>query len=89
MSEIHILKTWPIYFDAVKRGEKTFEVRRDDRGFQKGDIVVLKRFDPTRAEILQENAPTMEFRIGWILAGGQFGVEPGYVVMSLHSNDPT
>lgn len=39
----HVLKTLPDYFDAVARGEKTFEVRRDDRGFQKGDILVLHR----------------------------------------------
>ena len=32
MAQEHILKTWPNYFDAVKRGEKPFEVRRDDRG---------------------------------------------------------
>ena len=30
--------------DALKSGEKTFEVRRDDRGFQKGDILVLHRY---------------------------------------------
>jgi hypothetical protein len=43
---IHDLKTAPVYFDAVERGEKTFEIRRDDRGFQKGDTVRLFCFDP-------------------------------------------
>ena len=33
----HIVKTHPVYFDAVKRGDKRFEIRRDDRGYQKGD----------------------------------------------------
>ena len=43
---IHELKTWPEFFDAVDRGEKTFEVRLDDRGFQVGDTLRLQRFRP-------------------------------------------
>lgn len=40
----HELKILPTYFDAVKSGDKTFEIRYNgDRGFQKGDIVVLKK----------------------------------------------
>lgn len=39
----HKLKTWPVYFDAIERGEKPFDVRRDDRGFQKGDVLILQR----------------------------------------------
>ena len=41
--QVHQLKTWPQYWDAVQRGEKTFEVRKDDRGFQRGDILELQR----------------------------------------------
>jgi hypothetical protein len=26
----HTLKTYPVYWDAVDRGEKTFEIRRED-----------------------------------------------------------
>lgn len=84
----HTLKTWPNFFDAVKRGEKKFEVRRDDRGFQKGDLVNLVRFDPETDDAwhfksFMSSYPTQTFRIGWILTGGQFGIEPGYVVFSL------
>ena len=43
----HILqKLWPpigMRSGREEGGEKCFEVRRDDRGFQKGDILVLKR----------------------------------------------
>ena len=45
----HTLKILPVYFEAVLRGEKNFEIRdNSDRGFQKGDIVVLKEFNPRR-----------------------------------------
>jgi hypothetical protein len=82
----HILKCWPEYFDAIERGDKNFDVRRDDRGFQKGDEVVLRR---TRAEARHEVEYGYDFKvkkelsrtIKFILTGGQFGIEPGYVVL--------
>lgn len=95
MSVVHELNTWPVYFDAVKRGEKAFEVRRDDRGFQKGDIVRLLRTSERslhQVEYDYHGKPchVMERQITWILTGGQFGIEPGYVVLGLsNSEKPT
>lgn len=82
---VHELKTIPHYWDAIERGEKTFEVRRDDRGFQRGDIVRLYRdtgYSGWKA------ARNLERRIGWILTGGQFGIEPGFIVFSLEPTTP-
>jgi len=42
----HELKIWPQYFDAVRSGLKTFEIRRDDRNFAVGDRLVLEEWDP-------------------------------------------
>ena len=42
----HELKTWPKYFAAVRSGQKRFEIRRNDRDFKVGDILVLREFDP-------------------------------------------
>jgi len=45
----HELKILPCYYDAVSSGDKTFEIRdNSDRGFQKGDLIILKEFDPDR-----------------------------------------
>lgn len=45
----HSLKTWPHEFDAVKRGEKTFEMRFCmDRDFGLGDTLLLRKWDPAR-----------------------------------------
>ena len=41
----HRLKTKPGPFQAVWTGEKTFEVRLNDRFYQRGDTVVLCEFD--------------------------------------------
>lgn len=88
MGIVHELKTWPVYFDAVERGEKTFEVRRDDRGFQKGDTVRLLRTSERslhQVEYDYHGRPcgVIEREISWVLTGGQFGIEAGYVVLGL------
>ncbi len=42
---VHELKTYAVYWDAIERGEKPFEVRRNDRLYQAGDTVRLLRMD--------------------------------------------
>lgn len=42
----HELKTNAVYWDMVARGEKLFELRFNDRCFQKGDILKLCRTNP-------------------------------------------
>jgi len=46
----HDLKTWPEYFRAILDGRKSFEIRRDDRGYSVGDVLVLREWDPERKE---------------------------------------
>ncbi len=42
---IHELKTYPEHFSAVISGEKTFEIRKNDRPYHKGDLLALNEFD--------------------------------------------
>lgn len=95
----HKLKTWPSYFQRVWTGEKTFEVRLDDRGYQKGDGVVLREWDRTvecscghgdHADICAKySGRTITARIGHVMAstpprGSVRGFSGnGYVVFSL------
>jgi len=75
----------------VASGAKPFEVRRDDRGFQRGDILVLRCTE--RKTGLSTTEPgsysfkEVRKRISYILTGGQLGIEPGYVVMGLQDAD--
>lgn len=92
---VHTLKTHPAYFRAVRDGTKTFEVRKDDRAFQCGDTVILTFADPDSLsapwppvfplghERPVDNRSDITRKIGFVLRGGQFGLEPGYVAFSL------
>ncbi len=76
----HSLKTWPEPFDAVFRGQKKFEVRRNDRGFVSGDGLHLLEWNPETGCYTGRECYRM---IKYILDGGQFGIEPGFVAMSI------
>ncbi|HBD0694848.1 TPA: DUF3850 domain-containing protein, partial [Enterococcus faecalis] len=39
---IHTLKIETEFFKAVKERRKTFEIRKNDRNFQVGDILILE-----------------------------------------------
>lgn len=47
---IHELKTWPIYFNATLCGDKAFDIRKDDRGFNIDDVLFLREFDQRTGE---------------------------------------
>ena len=86
--KVHELKTWEKYFDQVADLQKTFEARENDRDFQEGDILVLRKFNP----VLQQYdpiEPELYFRVGSVLYGPDFGVQEGWCVMSLLEYDPT
>ena len=78
--KIHELKTWRGYYAQVLYGFKTFEVRKNDRDFKEGDWLKLREWD-NQLEVY--TGKFLHRRIGYILHGGQFGIEKGYVVMQL------
>lgn len=77
---VHKLKTWPQYFQRVLDREKKFEVRKNDRDYQVGDILELQEYDPEFKEYSQRYICG---RVTYILHGPDFGIEKGYCVMSL------
>ena len=48
--KVHELKTWPQPFAAVNAGIKRWELRRNDREFEKGDLLYLREYDNTTDE---------------------------------------
>lgn len=80
----HELKTWPTEFQAVRDGRKTFEYRKDDRGFEVGDRLLLREWMPTPPFLHngQYSQRTALVRVTYILRG-EFGIPDGYCVMSI------
>ena len=76
----HILKTWIGYWEDVVKGIKKFEIRKNDRGFKSNDVLVLQEWDNHTEEYTGRE---LEIMVDYILEGGQFGLEKGYVCMSL------
>lgn len=75
----HELKILPEYFEAVRRGIKTFELRRD-RAYQIGDEVWLREWKPgygyTGRDIARD--------IVYILKDcPEYGLEKGYCILGL------
>jgi len=76
----HDLKICPKYFDDVKRNKKQFEIRKDDRNYQVGDLITLREWDNgqyTGREI--KNIP-----IRYILRNvPEYGLKEGYCILGL------
>ncbi len=85
----HILKTWPEYFDAVASGQKTAELRNDDRGYAVGDTLILREFEP--AERLDSKWPDgrwtgRECRATVThITRGDAWLQPGIVALSIRT----
>lgn len=79
---IHDLKIEPQWLDEVAKFHKTFEVRRDDRGFEPDDW--LRMTDPDGRTVYVQIVNVHR---------GLPGIKPGYAVLSLapytHTVDPT
>lgn len=75
----HELKIMPEYFQAVWNGTKTFEVRRNDRNFKVGDMLVLLEWDTEKNEWTGSGICK---RVTYILDEPEF-VKAGYVIMGL------
>lgn len=75
---IHELKTAPKYFKVAVSGEKTFEVRRDDRGYAVGDILHLVEYDLTEKTYSGRAAA---FLVTYLLRTSEVSPLYGFVVM--------
>ena len=83
----HRLKIQRQWADAKLAGEKTFEIRKDDRGFQKGDTVRYLVVDPKTAEPWKDEdgkphkLESCEFLITYVISD-KAGLEPGFCVFA-------
>lgn len=77
---VHELKTWCEFFEAVVDGRKTFEVRRNDRDFLVGDVLLLREWAHTDETYTGRSARRV---VTYVLRGPAFGIEAGYAVLGI------
>ena len=77
---VHELKIKPLYFSKVLSGEKTFEIRIDDRNYSVGDILILNEFSNSRY-----TGNKVIVKVIYLLGHEDFpeGIPKGYVVLSI------
>lgn len=76
----HNLKILNDFADAVVAGDKTFELRQNDRGYQKGDYIKFQAIDDHRVEnthLINDNL----YEITFVLNG--WGLQDGYVALGI------
>lgn len=77
VTTLQVLKIEPEFYDAVVCGEKTAELRKNDRDFHVGDYVKLVRADGS------DEPASIRARISHIVHGGQYGLAADYCMLSL------
>lgn len=94
----HNLKSWPTFFARLVDGSKTFELRRNDRDYLPGDVLLLREWVPTNLESCVKpacgcggaHATEGHFtgrrilrRVTYVQDGGVFGLRADFVVLGL------
>ena len=80
MKTTHVLKINTNFCAPIIAGIKNFEIRKNDRGFQTGDIIVFQAVNDLGVYVPHEinNIP---FEITYVLNG--WGLESDFVVLSI------
>lgn len=74
--KVHHIKLGESFFGEVERGEKTFELRKNDRDYKKGDILEMMEFKDGK-----NTGRTVRVLVTYILT--EFaGLEEGYCIMA-------
>lgn len=76
-TKVHTIKLAKMYYEDVKSGKKSFELRKNDRGYKQGDILKMLEYAEgawTGRQIIAEVTYLLE---------NYAGIEEGYCIMAL------
>ena len=84
IKKVHHLKTWPPYFQEIVEGNKTFDIRKNDRDFKTGDLIIFEEY--AMGDLY--TGRTIIRRIGYMLES-QWGLAKGVCCMSILPENKT
>jgi len=76
----HKLKIKEDFANAIITGEKNFEIRKNDRGFQRGDLIEFVVVDDKGVAYHHEIDEYL-YKINYVMNG--YGLKNGYVVFGI------
>lgn len=75
--DVHHVTAYDRWYCALAAGDKTYELRRLTRDYQRGDLLVVSNHDDPLA-------PPLAFIITHVFQGtGEYGLAAGWAVLSL------
>lgn len=77
----HDLKCWDDAFQAVMRGDKRAEFRKNDRGFCVGDFLLLREYQEFEPDKWRYTGKELTVKVLHIQEG--FGIPTGFCMMSI------
>lgn len=75
----HELKCSSEYFNRIQTGQKTFEIRKNDRNFQVGDVLILRDYCSKNKEYIGYSTP-LRARIIYMT---DYAQQADYVVLGI------
>lgn len=81
---IHELKIKPQYYNDIKIGIKTFEIRKNDREFKLGDILILNEYSLSDSGAGTYSGRAITVRVTYLLNDPEYCKE-GYVILGIIS----
>lgn len=79
----HELKILPQYFEDVANGKKNFELRKNDRNYQVGDILLLREWRPANYPSSDYTGRYVVRIIEYVFKGGAYGLSKEYCILGI------
>ena len=81
MARVHHIKLQEHLAGVVLSGEKSFEIRRNDRGYQKGDLIQFEVVNSTSVFIENHELNNRTYKIMYVQSG--WGLQEGFVAIAI------
>ena len=83
--KIHQLKILDLFADEIIAGNKMFELRKNDRGYRKGDYICFTVISDESGKEIKHTINTRLYEITCVLSG--WGLMDGYVALGIREAD--
>ena len=81
MARVHHIKLQENFAGSILSGEKSFELRRNDRGYQKGDLIQFEVVNSVGVLVPDHELEGKKFLITYVLSG--WGLQDGFVALAI------